>query len=688
MSNKIARLMLSKLILVIVLGCGLAVLAQPASFPQVDAASASKRRQEAHFKYFEAQRLKGEAQRTRSRQLLEESIRALQDTIQLDPTAAEPHVDLGELYFFYLSQNLQAEREAQEAIRLDPAGVSGHLLLARLRVFAVKGETNPRAMSLERAVAAYEKVAELDPKNAEAWAFLAELYSLRNQPEKQMHALEKWAGAPVPTDQFFFQSLMSAELSPDRAYYQLSQLYLSQGKNREAISAARRAYEMNPDDNDYSRNLVGILRVAGTSGDEVRILGQLFKSANSSGLLLGYGSALIRAGRYAEAIERMREYARLDPANLSAYGLLAIAQRRAGQRAPAVETLKTALTKVESEPRIDLMLELAETYEELGRNDDAIAQYESAFEHYTGKGVLTPANTPLFNEVVHRLAKVFRQLGSQSRLQTLLTRTRRLVDEHNPIVELITIEGLRDDGKNREALELTRAAARRYPDDRSLQFTEALILSDLNRVTESTDLLRNMMKGHADDDPEDAGIYLLLGGVYLQHGKLKEAEEATRKSIALNPEDPEGVIQLSSILEKAGQFGSAETGLRELLKQHPDNATAMNNLGYFLLERSNRYAEAQKLIEQAVAIEPTNGSFLDSLGWAHFKLGNAEKAREILEKALIYSRRSATIREHLGDVLQKLGRVAEARRNWEKALELSLEADGIARIKVKLKGER
>lgn len=688
MSIKIARLMLLKLSLVIVLGCELAVVAQPASFPQVDAASASKRRQEAHFKYFEAQRLKGEAQRTRSRQLLEESIRALQETIQLDPTAAEPHVDLGELYFFYLSQNLQAEREAQEAIRLDPAGVSGHLLLARLRIFAIKGENNPRVLSLERAAAAYEKVAELDPKNAEAWAFLAELYSLRNQPEKQMHALEKWAGAPVPTDQFFFQSLMSAELSPDRAYYQLSQLYLSQSKNREAISAARRAYEMNPDDNDYSRNLVGILRVAGTSDDEVRILGQLFKSANSSGLLLGYGSALIRAGRYAEAIERMREYARLDPANLSAYGLLAIAQRRAGQRTPAVETLKTALTKVESEPRTDLMLELAETYEELGRNDDAIAQYESAFEHYTGKGVLTPANTPLFNEVVHRLAKVFRQLGSQSRLQTLLTRTRRLVDEHNPIVELITIEGLRDDGKNREALELTRAAARRYPDDRSLQFTEALILSDLNRVTESADLLRNMMKGHADDDPEDAGIYLLLGSVYLQHGKLKEAEDATRKSISLNSEDPEGVIQLSSILEKAGQFDSAETGLRELLKRHPDNATAMNNLGYFLLERSNRYAEAQKLIEQAVAIEPTNGSFLDSLGWAQFKLGNAEKAREILEKALTYSRRSATIREHLGDVLQKLGRVAEARRNWEKALELSLEDGEIARIKVKLKGER
>lgn len=687
MTRTIVRLMTS-LGWVITAGFGLSVLAQSAALPQVDAATMSKRRQEAYFKYFEAQRLKGEAQRTRSRQLIEESIRALQETTQLDPTAAEPHVDLGELHFFYLSQNLQAEREAQEAIRLDPSGVNGHLLLARLKIFTVKSENNPRSFSTDRAILAYEKVAELDPKNAEAWAFLAELYSQRNQIEKQMQALEKWAGAPVPTEQFFFQSLANAELTPDRAYYQLSQLYLSQSKNLEAVNAARRAYEMNPDDNDYGRNLIGILRVAGTSDDEVRILGQLFKTANSPGILLGYGSALVRAGRYAEAIERMREYVKLEPTNLNAYGLLSIAQRRAGQQTVAIETLKTALAKVEAEPRTDLMLELAQTHEELGRNEDAIAQYEQAFEQYTGKTVLTPANTPLFNEIVHRLTKVFRRIGNQTKLQTLLAKTRRLVDEHNSVVELMTIEGLREDGKNREALELTRASARRYQDDRSLKFTEALILSDLNRVTESADLLRDMMKGHADDDPEDAGIYLLLGGVYLQHGKLKDAEDATRKSIKLNPEDPEGTIQLSSILEKLGQTEAAEKGLRTLLKQHPDNATAMNNLGYFLLEHTNRYGEALTVIEQAVAIEPINGSFLDSLGWAHLKLGKPEKAREVLEKALIYSRRSAAIREHLGDVLQKLGRLVEARRNWEKALELSLDASEIARLKVKLKGVR
>lgn len=650
-----------------------------------DKAAESKRRRQAYLKFIEAQRLKGDAQSSRSRQLLDEAIKAYKETIQLDPLAAEPHIDLGELYFFYLSQRNLAEREGLDAVRLDAKSVGGHLLLARLYVYSARAENNPRSLYLDRAISEYEKVVELDPLHAEAWALLSELYSMKNNPEKQIVALEKWANAPVPTEQFFYQSVMSAELTPDRAYYQLSQLYLSKNKNREAIDAARSAYEMNPGVSDYARNLISILRVAGTSADEMRIYGQLVKTASSPALIIGYGSALIRAGRYNEAVERLREYVRQEATNASAIGLLALAQRRAGQRPAAIETLKTGLAKVELATRTDLALELAQTYEELGRNEEAIAQYEQAFEYFSGKNVLTPANMPLFSEVVTRLARVCRRVGNQTKLQNLLTRTRRLIDEQNSLVDLISIEGLREDGKYREALELIRSATRRFPEDQSLKFTEAITLSELNRHAESVELLKGMLKGHPEDVTDDAGIYLLLSNVYLQHNKLKEAEEAVRKAVALNPDDPEGAIQLSSVLEKSGKNEAAENGLRALLQVQPDNATALNNLAYLLLERTPRYQEALKLVEQAVAIEPINGSFLDSLGWAHYKLGNMEKAREYLEKAILYSRRSATGHEHLGDVLQKQGRLAEAKRQWEKALDISIEADEIARLKVKLK---
>jgi tetratricopeptide (TPR) repeat protein len=642
----------------------------------------------AHLRYLEAQRLKGQAQRLRSSRLFDEAIKAFKETIQLDPLSAEPHVDLGELYFFYLSRRDLAEQEGLEAIRLDPKNVGGHLLLGRLYITQVRSEKDPRSPNLDKAIRQYEKVAELDQSMAESWALLAELYQVKNDDERRMTALEKWALAPLPNDTFFYRWLMNDDLSPDQAYYQLSQLYLSRGKNQKAIEAARLAYESNPESNAYARNLISVLRNAGTREDELRVYSQLIKTFFNPAVLIGYGSALVRAGEYAEAVRRLQEYVKLDPSNASAIGLLALAQRRANQRLGAIETLKTALANVESSTRIDLMIELAQTYEELGRNEEAIAHYELAFESFLGKGGLTPVNMPLFSELVNRLVRACRRIGNQSKIQSVLARTRRVIDEQNPMLDLIAIESLREDGKRREALQLAQAASRRRRDDRALKLTEALILNDLKRSSESLELLREMLKGTTEYATDDASVYLIMSSVQMQSGDLKSAEESARKAIELNPDDSDALVQFSSVLDRAGRYEESEKILRDLIKRNPANATALNNLGYFLVERGDRYDEALELIERAINIEPTNGNFLDSLGWTHYKKGNLEEARVQLEKAMIHSHRNATIHEHLGDVLRDLGRENEARQQWEKALEYSIEADEIARIKVKLRDTR
>jgi tetratricopeptide (TPR) repeat protein len=658
------------------------------SAPQKQANLESRKRQEAFLRFLEAQGLKGQAQRLRSPRLFDEAIKAYQETIQLDPLAAEPHVDLGELYFFYLSRRELAEQEALEAVRLDAKNVGGHLLLARLYITQAKSEKEARAANFDQAIREYEKVAELDPSLAESWALLAELYQLKNDTDRRISALEKWALAPLANDTFFYRWLMNAELAPDQAYFQLSQLYLSKGANKKAIEAARLAYESNPDSSAYARNLISILRNAGTNGDELRVYSQLINTTLTPAVLIGYGSALVRAGEYAEAVKRLREYIKIDPSNASAVGLLALAQRRANERLGAVETLKAALANVESNTRIDLMIELGQTYEELGRDDEAIAQYEQAFESFLGKGALTPVNTPLFNEVVNRLMRTSRRVGNQSKLQSVLARTRRVIDEKNPMLDLIAIETLREDGKHRAALQLVQAASRRHRDDRALQLTEALILNDLKRSDESVELLREMIRGVPENATEDSSVFMIMSSIQMQGGDLKTAEESARKAIELNPDDSDALIQLSSVLDRTQRYEESEKILRDLIKREPANATALNNLGYFLSERGERYDEALKLIKSAINIEPINGNFLDSLGWAHYKLGQLEEARVQLEKAMIYSRRNSTIHEHLGDVLRDLGRETEARRQWEKALEYSIEADEIARIKVKLKDAR
>jgi tetratricopeptide (TPR) repeat protein len=625
-----------------------------------------------------------EAQRLKSlRSRVNDAIEAFKDAIRLDPTAAEPHADLGEIYF-YQARYREAEREALEAMRLDPQSVDGHKLLARLYVFEVRLGKEPKPEQIERAIRAYEGVTKVDSTNAEAWAFLADLYQAKNDTARQIHALERWAATPAPTETGFYRGLTNSDLTADNAFYQLSQLYLREGRNQQAVEAARRAYELDPDSNIYSRNLISVLRLAASGEDELRIYSQLSKTANTPTLQIGYGSALVRAGRYQEAVERLRDYVKHDPTNTSAIGLLSVAQRRANQRAEAIETLKSGIARGETSVRTNLMLELAETYDELGRADEAMAQYEQVFESFLSRGKLTPQATELFANVVTRLSRVYRRTGQKQKLLSVTARARQLLGEH-PLFDSLTIELLREEGKRREALEATRSAARRFPEDRAFKLTEALILGDLGNYQESIELLRGMIKGSAEEAAEDASVLMILSSIQMQGGQLREAEATVRKALELNARDADLLIQLSSVQDRAGQHRAAEQTLREVLEREPENATALNNLGYFLLERGERLEEALKLIERAVSIEPINGSFLDSLGWAHYKLGQLEQARAFLEKAASYSRHNPTVYEHLGDVLRDLGRVPEARRHWERALEYSIEADEIARLKDKLK---
>jgi tetratricopeptide (TPR) repeat protein len=639
-----------------------------------------KARKQAYLRFMEAQRLK-------SARRLNEAIEAYKDAIRLDPTAAEPHADLGELYLFYFNTSRlgDAEREGLEAVRLDAKCVDGHKLLARIYVLSVRMEQKPKPGQVEKAIRSYEEVTKLDPANAEAWAFLAELYEMKDDTARQIQALEKWAGAPPSIETGFYRALMNSDLSADQAYYKLSQLYLQQGKNQQAVMAARRAYEAEPESNAYARNLISVLRMAGSGEDELETYARLAKTANSPALQIGYGSALVRAGRYAEAVEKLSAYLKSDPANSSAVGLLAIAQRRANQRAEAVETLKAGIARVAPDARLNLTLELAETYDEMGRTDDAITQYEQVFETFMTAGKLTSRNTDLFVNVVTKLTQAHRRVGNKQKLQTAFTRARQLLGENSPQLDLMAIETLREEGKRREALDMTRIAGRRYPDDRSFKLTEALILGELGNFKESIELLRGMVKGTAEDAAEDANVYMILSSIEMQSGQFQAAEATIRKALEINPTEGDLLIQLSSVQDRAGQYEASEKTLRQVLQREPDNATALNNLGYFLIERGKNLEEARKLIEKAVNIEPMNGSFLDSLGWVHYKLGHLEQAREHLEKAASYSRRNSTVFEHLGDVLRDLGRVPEARRQWEKALELSVEADEMARLKDKLK---
>ncbi len=110
---------------------------------------------------------------------------------------------------------------------------------------------------------------------------------------------------------------------------------------------------------------------------------------------------------------------------------------------------------------------------------------------------------------------------------------------------------------------------------------------------------------------------------------------------------------------------------QQALALHPDNTLALNNYAYGLAERGTRLAEAREMARRAVALDPQNPSYLDTLGWIYFKLNQFDEARKWIGQAVDLGPVSAAVYDHYGDVHARLGDFDAARSFWRKALDLS-----------------
>jgi tetratricopeptide (TPR) repeat protein len=160
--------------------------------------------------------------------------------------------------------------------------------------------------------------------------------------------------------------------------------------------------------------------------------------------------------------------------------------------------------------------------------------------------------------------------------------------------------------------------------------------------------------------------------VYSQGKRFADAEAAALKSLELSKTSGEQEYPhfvLGSIYERQKKYDQAEQHFQEVLKANPLNAAAFNYLGYMLADRGVRLDESVKLIQKALEIEPSNGAYLDSLGWAYYKMSKFDLAAPNLEKAAKMISGDPTIQEHLGYVYLEMGKTREAQAAWEKALQ-------------------
>jgi tetratricopeptide (TPR) repeat protein len=140
------------------------------------------------------------------------------------------------------------------------------------------------------------------------------------------------------------------------------------------------------------------------------------------------------------------------------------------------------------------------------------------------------------------------------------------------------------------------------------------------------------------------------------------------KSLAEHPDTPDLIYDFAMVAEKLDKVDEAESKLKHLVTLRPDDAQALNALGYTLVDRTSRTDEGLSFIRRAHEISPDDPFILDSLGWAYYRLGQFDEAERYLQQALA-GRPDAEIAAHLGEVLWRRGEHDKAREVWKAQLE-------------------
>lgn len=643
-----------------------------------------ERREQAYAKLLEGQRYLWSRQRARSqssvRTALQLARQSVQQAVELDPRLAEAYIFLAELTL------LAPPFDSEEAIKLADIGVKlnndnfgAHRILARLYTLKsgigrdegnLSGASASGALNAEftnKAISEWKEIVRLDPRSAEAWAFLAAFYEAQGKKQDRIDALNNWISAATPLETGFYQNVFGKqdELSPENATTKLGSALIANNQTKEAIQVLSRAVADDP----------------GNSA-AIEMLREAVEAADAS--------------TASTAVDALKQAVYANPDNISLIRLLAGIQARAGNIDDSAKILNDSIAKLAEKDKnaaANLQASLADVYADNDRFDEAVKNYRSALtlRGITNEQPITDDDRDFAITIYDKMIRAYKNAGRAAEAASLIEEARRIFGRGDLFADRQLIDFYRETGKSDEALKVLKSLRVKNPGEYSLMRLEAALLTDMGKVDEGVAIIQPLI-GKTSTVPsimnDDFVNHLFISSLYSQGKRGKLAIDSANKAYVL-AQDAErkqiAKLTLATAQQRSGDFAAAETTLRELLRQNSRNPIALNNLGYFLVERNQKLDEALSLIEQAVRIDPTNPSYLDSLGWANFQLGKYTEAEKHLKNAAKYDASSATIQEHLGDVYQKLNKSDLAKRAWQKALNLTSDAEEVARLKAKLK---
>lgn len=527
--------------------------------------------------------------------------------------------------------------------------------LERLQMDAEKAKVTE---DIDAAVKSYQDILVIDPANANAHFQLAQIYADKGKladAETEAAAAVKYDGSIK-----WYQEL-------------LGNIFLNEGKAKEAVDAFKNLIDKFPNNPDYYLNLGFLYSKLGQFDNAIKVYDQFEKNFGiDEQVITEKRNLYLRLGKFNEAVGEVQKLEEAFPG--------------------------------ESE----YMLMEAELYRAKKQNDKAAAIYQKILAQ-------EPDNPKAQLAIAQMNAQVDDGAQKKESLKEIFKNPKVGIDTKVSILLISYIQmNSEDSAKRKEAIELADILVNVHPNEAKafavqgdLFFLDNQLDKALNSYKQSLSISKDIFQvwqqvmgiynekadwenllSTANDAmelfPNQAVVYLYKGGAEVQLKQFDKAVKSFSKGEKVSADNlklkAQFLSNMGDVYHSLNQYAASDSAYEKALKIDPENAYVLNNYSYYLSLRKENLEKAKQMSAYANKLEPQSSSFLDTYAWILFQMNDFAGAKEWQEKAMqADGGKSGTILEHYGDILSKLGKKEEALKYWKQAKNLGTDSTTIER---------
>ncbi len=434
----------------------------------------------------------------------------------------------------------------------------------------------------------------------------------------------------------------------DLVFY-LTTLYLWENKIYNAYSLLRIYIKKHPHDIKARKLIADILFEDKKYQEVLKYLGSIPEKKRDFKVEFLLGRTYIRLGKTKQGIVHLKRATQLNPDFYRGWAELAYQYELVNDLVSAEKIYSTLLSK--GFANRELIFRLIDINIKLNNPQKAYS---------LAKQMLSDPKDIIDS------AALFLKAGLYTRAESLLKSIEQFSDEYPRILYFQSIIFFKRDGDLHRAIETLDKIPSTSSIYMSVLKLKIKFLIRAHKYRKAESLLKNAITNY----PQEKLFYLLLSDLYVMKKEINKAILVIKEGIGKIGEDEDLLFQLGTLYYKEGKLSQAMDIMEKILKKDPDHASALNFVGYTLVDMNKDLARGYKLISKALKLQPRNGYFLDSMAWYYYKIGDFKKAWDYIKKAVVREKNDPTIWEHYGDIARELGMFKEAQKGYKKSLKL------------------